>query len=72
MGGDAVEVVGGQHDRQPVAVEVGKEVEDLVAGAEVDTRRSRRWRIWPKQRPGEEHVFLPSTAGQMADVPVGS
>ena len=38
VGGDAVEVVGGEHDRQPVAVQVVEQVEDLVAGAHVDAR----------------------------------
>ena len=36
VGGHAVEVVGGQHDRQAVAVEVVEQVQHLVAGADVD------------------------------------
>ncbi len=37
VGGDAVEVVGREHDGEPVGVEVVEQVQDLVAGLDVDT-----------------------------------
>src|SRR4051812_36437271 len=39
VGGDAVEVVGRQHDGQPVGVQVAQEVHHLVAGLDVDAGR---------------------------------
>ena len=73
VGSDAVEVVGGQDDRQPVAVQVAEEVEDLVAGPEIDTRgrlvHQQQLRS-TEQCPGDEHSLL-LASGQLANVPVG-
>ena len=69
---DAVQVVGREHDRQAVGVEVAEQVQDLVAGPHVDARRGlvEEQEVGPaEQRPGEEHALL-LAAGELADVPV--
>ena len=72
MRSDAVEVVGGQHDRNTVIVEVGEQVEHVVAGVDVHSRG----RLVQEQKIGfaqqctsDEHALLLS-AGQRADVAV--
>ena len=73
VGGDAVEVVGGEHDRQPVGVQVVEQVQDLVAGAHVDAGRrlvQQQQVGLAEQRAGDEHALL-LAAGQLADVAVG-
>ena len=77
VGGDAVEVVRGEHDGQPVVVQVAEQVEDLVAGADVDARRrlvEQQQVGFGEQGAGEEHPLLLSTrqrtdvaAGELAD-----
>jgi hypothetical protein len=70
VGRHAVEVVGGEDDREPVAVEVVEQVEHLVAGADVDAGRSARRAAAgpaPQQRPRQEHALL-LPAGQLPDV----
>ena len=73
VGGDRVELVGGEHDRDPVGVEVGEQVEDVVAGLEVDAARrlvEEQERRVGDQRAGQEDPLL-LAAGQLADVAAG-
>ena len=69
---DAVQVVGGEHDRETVGVEVGEEVQHLVAGAHVDPGRGfvQQQHLRPaEQRPRDEHPLL-LAAGELADVAI--
>jgi hypothetical protein len=73
VGRHAVEIVCRKDDPDAVCVQVGEEVEDLVPGADVDTRSgfveeddSRS----TDQCPSEEHPLL-LAPGQFPDVPVG-
>ena len=72
VGGDAVQVVGREHDGEAVGVEVGEEVQDLVAGAHVDAGRGlveQQHSGLAEQRPGDEHPLL-LAAGELADVAI--
>ena len=67
---DAVEVVGGQHDREPVGVEVVEQVQHVVAGAHVETRGrlvEEDDRCLGEQGSGEEHPLLLPTR-ELTDV----
>ena len=72
VGGDAVEVVGGQHDGEAVVVELAEQVQDLVAGAHVDARGGlvdEQQVGRAEQGAGDEHPLL-LAAGELADVAV--
>lgn len=61
---DAVEVVGGEHDGRTGAVEVVEQVQDVVAGGGVDTRRRlvHHEELWiAHQGPGHEDALLLAT-----------
>jgi hypothetical protein len=61
MGGDAVQVMGAQHDGEPVLVERRQEVQNLVAGAHVDAGGGlvQDQDLRPAQQgPGDEHPLL--------------
>ena len=72
VGGDAVEVVRRQQDRQAARVEVVEQVEDLVAQADVDAGRRlvhQQQLGLAEQRAGDEHALL-LAAGELPDVAV--
>ena len=70
VAGDAVQVVRREDDREAEVVQVVEQVEDVVAGADVDARRrlvhQQQVRI-AEQCPGDEHALL-LAAGELADV----
>ena len=72
MGGDAVEVVGREQDREAARVQVVEQVQDLVAQARVDAggRLVHEQQLGlAEQRAGDEDALL-LAARQLADVAV--
>ena len=71
VGRHAVEVVGGQHDRDALGVELAEQVQHVVPGGDVDAAgrlvHQQQLRL-AQQRAGDEHPLL-LAAGQLADVP---
>jgi hypothetical protein len=70
VGRHAVEVVGAEHDRQPLVVQAAEQVQHLVTGAHVDPRGGlvEEQHVGAAQQgPGDEHPLL-LTARQVADV----
>ena len=68
-----VEVVGGEHDRDAVLVQVCQQVQHVVPGADVDAGRrlvEHQQAGVAQQSAGQEHPLL-LAAGELADVPLG-
>ena len=73
VGRDAVQVVGGQHDRDAVLMQVGEQVQHVVPRRDVDAGRrfvQQQQLGLAQQGPGDEHALL-LPAGELADVPSG-
>ena len=73
VGGEAVEVMGGEDDRDAVLVQVGEQVQDVVPGRDIDPAcrlvEEEELRL-PQQGASEEHALL-LAAGELADVAAG-
>ena len=70
MSGCAIQVVGAEHDGEPVVVELAQEVKDFVACSYVDTGRGfveEQDLRFAEKGAGDEHALLLSS-GQLADV----